>query len=124
MTITAIPPIRFFIQDEIDFIFEEISEELENLRDRRRGGDEEASEIEDALEDYSKKLTVKCESNKKDGFYQIEMDDEFYEWVPELLNNANDFYNLNCDDEEFIKDFEWDADGYKEVLNRLEQKIL
>ncbi len=123
MTITATPTVQF-TEEEIDFIFGEISEELENLRDRRRFGDEEASEIEDALEDYSKKLTEKCDANKKDGLYTIELDEEFYAWVPELLECANDFYNQNCDDEEFINGVEWDADGYKEVLNRLEQKIL
>ena len=122
MTITATPTVQF-TQDEIDFIFGEISEELENLRDRRRFGDEEASEIEDALEDYSKKLTEKCDANKKDGLYTIKLDEEFYSWVPELLESANDFYNQNCDDEEFIKDVEWDPEGYKATLDAIEEKI-
>ena len=123
MTTTAVPSVQFN-QEEIDFIFDEISEELEILADRRRGGDENASEEEDALEDFSRVLSEKCDANKKDGLYTIELDEEFYAWVPELLECANDFYNQNCDDEEFINGVEWDADGYKEVLNRLEQKIL
>jgi len=122
MTTTAVPSVQF-TQEEIDFIFGEISEELENLRDRRRFGDEEASEIEDALEDYSKKLTEKCDANKKDGLYTIKLDEEFYSWVPELLESANDFYNQNCDDEEFIKDVEWDPEGYKATLDAIEEKI-
>ena len=122
MTITAVPTVQF-TEEEIDFIFDEISEELENLRDRRRFGDEEASEIEDALEDYSKKLTEKCDANEKDGLYTIKLDEEFYSWVPELLESANDFYNQNCDDEEFIKDVEWDPEGYKATLDAIEEKI-
>ena len=122
MTITAVPTVQF-TEEEIDFIFDEISEELENLRDRRRFGDEEASEIEDALEDYSKKLTEERDANEKDGLYTIKLDEEFYSWVPELLESANDFYNQNCDDEEFIKDVEWDPEGYKATLDAIEEKI-
>ncbi len=120
MTITATPKL-LLSQDEMDFILSEISEELETLQDRRRGGDEEASEIEDALEEYSSELG-QCQENK-DGLYEIKDLVEFKNWVPEILDNAFDFYEGSKDDEEFINAVEWDADSYKEMLDNLEIKI-
>ena len=122
MTITAVPTVQF-TQEEINFIFDQFSEEEARLFDRRRWGDEEAGEIEDALEEYCIKLTEECDANEKDGLYTIKLDEEFYSWVPDLLEFASDFYNQFWDNEKFIKECEWDAEVYKATLDAIEEKI-
>ena len=122
MTTTAVPSVQFN-QEEIDFIFELFSEEEARLFDRRGWGYEDAGEIEDALEEYCVKLTEQCEATEKDGLYTIKLDDEFYSWVPELLEKAYDFYNQFWDNEKFIKECNWDPEGYKATLDAIEEKI-
>ena len=114
-TTTAVPTVQF-TEEEFDIIFGEISWELDILGDERRGGNEESAKYEEYLDEFDERLGS-IEANK-DGLYEVVMDQETQGTISEILSNAFDSYEENCDD----PDYDYDP-SYVTVLESIDQKI-
>ena len=116
MTTTTATPTALFTEEEFTIIFDTVDWTIDILGDRRRGGDEYAAELEEYLEEFSDKLGTK-EPNK-DGLYEVVMDQETQGTISEILSNAFDSYQENCDD----PDYDYDP-SHEKVLESIDQKI-
>ena len=116
MTTTTATPTALFTEEEFTIIFDTVDWTIEELGDRRRGGDEDAAELEDYLEEFSHNLGT-IEPNKN-GLYEVVLDEETYGFLTQRLDDAVEHYEEYCDD----PDFDYDP-SHETVLENMYQKI-